>query len=62
MSELFQWLIHIPETLAQFTNWLITPISDVISWTPLAILGSSALVGIGLIITFHLVHLVNPLG
>ena len=49
MSELFDWLIHIPEYLAQFGNWLMTPLEG-LGWTPLAILGASAGVAVVAII------------
>lgn len=60
MSEFFQWLIHIPEYMAQFGAWLTTPLQG-LGWSPLAMLGASAGVAITAIIIIHVVRLLNPL-
>ena len=44
-------------TLSGFAQWISTPI--LFDWTPLTILFGG---GLAVIITLHVVHLVNPLG
>lgn len=63
MDEMFNWLINIPTYLAEFGNWLVEPIRiGSIEFTPLGAFGVSALAFVGIILTLHIIHLVNPVG
>lgn len=41
--ELFGWLLRIPESIAQFGQWLTQPIADVFPFPPLAIVSVGAI-------------------
>lgn len=60
MSEMFDWLIHIPTYFGKFFEWITTPLQG-LGWSPLAILGASAGVAITAIIVIHVIRLLNPL-
>lgn len=53
-DRLLNWLLTIPQILAQFTNWIIQPL-PVINLSPLALISVG---GIGLLIAWHLTRLI----
>ena len=56
-QELFNWLLEIPQTLAEFGNWLNTPIYDpYINISPLGLLGIG---GISFIIALIIIHVIK---
>lgn len=62
MTDLFDWLIHIPQYVGEFGTWLTSPISDQFAFSPLAIVGASAVVAVAAIVVMKVIHLVNPFG
>lgn len=58
MNDLLDWLIHIPEYLGAFGNWLTSPISDLLPFSPLAAIGTSAVAVVGIIVVAKVVHLI----
>ena len=56
-EQLFNFLLEIPQTLANLTNWLVSPISEkYLNISPLGLLGIG---GTSLIIALILVHVVK---
>lgn len=56
-NTIFDWLLQIPQTIAGFGNWLISPISEqYLNISPLGLLGIG---GVGVIITLIGVHVVR---
>ena len=55
-TELFNWLLDIPTTIAGFGSWLTTPL-DVINISPLGLLGVAGVTTIIIIIAVHIVKL-----
>lgn len=56
-KQFFNFLIEIPQTLASFGNWLISPLEpNYLPISPLALLGVA---GVGTIITLIVVHIVR---
>lgn len=57
INTLFDFLLDIPQTIANFSNWLITPInSTYLDISPLGLLGIG---GAGIIITIISIHVVR---
>lgn len=54
VMRLLEWLLTIPQILAQFTSWIIQPL-PVINLSPLALISVG---GIGLLIAWHLTRLI----
>lgn len=55
---LFNWVLNIPQVVAQFGSWLVNPIYDpYITLSPLALLGISGVSVIVAIIGIHVVRL-----
>ena len=55
---LFNWVLNIPQVVAQFGSWLVNPIYDpYITLSPLALLGISGVSVIIAIIGIHVVRL-----
>lgn len=56
-EELFNFLLEVPQALANFGTWLITPISEqYLNISPLGLLGVS---GTAIVISLILVHVVK---
>jgi len=58
MNEFTDWLIHIPQYLGEFGNWLTSPISDLITLSPLQIVGVGALGFVMAVIIAKVIHLI----
>lgn len=58
MENILQWMLGIPETLAGFANWLTTPISDLLPFSPLQALGTGALAVVAIILVAKIIHLI----
>lgn len=60
-QTLFDFALQIPQTLASFGNWLITPISpQFLNISPLGLLGVGGVGFIISIIAIHVVRLFTP--
>lgn len=58
VNELFNWILQIPQTIASFGSWLMSPIYDpYIKLSPLALLGIGGVSTIIIIIGVHVVKL-----
>lgn len=56
-QELYNWVLEIPQTLAQFGTWLTEPIKPgLIDLSPLALLGIG---GVSVLIGLIVVHVVK---
>lgn len=58
MNVVTDWLLQLPRTLGQFGTWLTSPISDLMPFSPLEMLGTSALVVVGIILVAKVIHLI----
>ena len=57
-NTLFNWLLEIPQTIANLCNWLISPISEkYINISPLGLLGIGGTTILLVIIGVHVVKL-----
>lgn len=57
LEQLFDFLLNIPQTIAGFGNWLITPINTTyFNISPLALFGIG---GTGFLITIITIHVVR---
>lgn len=55
-QDLFNWVLSIPQTIAGFTDWLVTPIGHGIDLSPLMLL---SLGGVGIVIFIIGLHVVR---
>lgn len=56
-NTLFEWLLGIPQTIASFGNWLVSPLaSGYIDISPLALL---SVAGVSVLIALIVVHIVR---
>ena len=56
-TELFNWLLQIPQALAEFGNWLTNPLyAPYITMSPLELLGVA---GVSVIIGIIVIHIVR---
>lgn len=59
MTELLDWLVNLPRHFAQFGEWLTTPIAiGDLSISPLAMLGSSAVAFVGVLVVLKIKNLI----
>lgn len=57
-NTLFKWLLDIPQTIASFGNWLVSPLAKgYIDISPLALLSVAGVSIIVVIIGVHIVRL-----
>lgn len=58
VNELFNWLLEIPQVIAGFGSWLMSPLYEpYIKLSPLALLGVGGISTIIIIIGVHVVRL-----
>ena len=57
-TDLFQWVLEIPSSVAQFTDWLTEPINDLyLPLSPLELLGLGGVTFIIVLIVIHVIKL-----
>lgn len=55
-QEIFKTIINIPQMIAQFASWFVTPLSDKINISPLGLL---SIAGASVIIALVGIHIVR---
>lgn len=57
MADLWNWITKFMGGISEFWQWLLKPIEQLGNWQPISIIGVT---GLGVILTFWIIKLINP--